>query len=47
MEKITKSEVSYYDGKLCLKTNGNPLVVEIDYIGKIRAESKFSQEIFC
>lgn len=39
MEKITKSEVSYYDGKLCLKTNGNPLVVEIDYIGKIRAES--------
>ena len=39
MKKITQSKISYYDGELCLKTNGNPPLVDISYTGKIRAES--------
>jgi hypothetical protein len=39
MKKITQSKISYYDGELCLKTNGNPTLVDISYRGIIRAES--------
>ena len=39
MEKITQAKISYYDGDLCLRTNGNPILVDISYKGKIVAES--------
>ena len=39
MKKITQAKISYYSGELYLKTNGNPLLVDISYKGKIVAES--------
>ena len=39
MEKITQAKIKYYDGSLYLETNGNPVLVDISYKGKISAES--------
>ena len=39
MQEITQAKIKYYDGSLYLEANGNPVLVDISYKGKISAES--------